>query len=971
MDLAMSFLGGENEVDVFTVLDGINPDLMSVAGEFGVDVPDDALDFFNEIFGDEAGGAKVKFLSVSPEDYYYDLNPARYMQDDLHEKFSDEMVEFILYERDFFKLLFNTEAIYKAIQDFSEGNGNALTNDVLKLLDENKYFVGIVAAALNLSRIIENSPVIDRINERFDGLKNPQIVENEENKYTLTSFYVEFFTAMLLYEGEVTPFNVNDVIWAAYEKTRLHTVHNVSAMTFFLATAPYPYEALMFYNDIYESGIFTAIKSPADLEFLNFLVSAALIFVEPNLTDEEIAYYLPEDYEDLDEWEKRQAYADAIKEAKFFKAKDYIFEYFRVDYPGFYNYLRTVPLFDGKTLKKLVPDIDLQAEILSKQADIIDTYIDIFAYLLSSPDGNYKELVDFVMYFAVIGDLHSALYSEYTGNMLVLRENLIRMKLIMDYFYNDGDYGKSAKDFVYDNIIILGGYFENLLAAVNQNDTDDETAYLELLTGALNSFAFQYYVLNSYISSEQGVVNFTYFPSKGALVEPEIYGFYSRQFNSFARSYRSVAGILSNPAKSASVKTESIKRFVMGLMNDSTGFFSEIGTDKSIHEKMSVFTDVIKDCYTAVISKEFFEENYAPIYDEIEKAFVSYFTVYKDESFFDVLFLYFDAETADKLAVHYMSDDIANLDYAAYRDISRQFTRRSGLIIDYVPKTYLLEVTRVEKLDDRALGTIYGMSSVMGMGVTKYSMKSDITKDKYYFENLYRYGQFTTATALDNGYGFMNFGFTLIYPFIMVMIIVIASGTIAGEYETGSIKLLLIRPYRRSKFLTSKFLFVSICLAAMFLVAYLSLLIIGSLGTPGAENWQGLNSRDVLVVLNAEKIMVMNPFNVITLEFIFYFIHCLMYAIIAVMISTVFRSRAASVAVSVLIFFASTILTALLSSYSWYRFIIFNNTDLFVYMSTGSSLADMNMTLSALIYAAYLILFLGISYAVFKKRDAV
>jgi ABC-2 type transport system permease protein len=149
-------------------------------------------------------------------------------------------------------------------------------------------------------------------------------------------------------------------------------------------------------------------------------------------------------------------------------------------------------------------------------------------------------------------------------------------------------------------------------------------------------------------------------------------------------------------------------------------------------------------------------------------------------------------------------------------------------------------------------------------------------------------------------------------------------------------------------------------------------MLFGRIGVPGLkEGWGGLNSRDALIIFDAKNAFIMKPLDVITLEFIFYYISCLIYTVIAVMISTIFKSRAASVAVSVFVFFASQILSALLSSYSWYRFIIFNNTDFFVYLSTGPSLADMTLGFSAIIYVAYMALFLGLSYYIFEKRDAV
>ncbi|MDR3263297.1 MAG: ABC transporter permease [Clostridiales bacterium] len=976
MDLARSLLSSDLDADVFTVMDGIDSDFLSLAGEFEVDIPTEALSFITDNFGDEA---KVRFLSTAPKDYYAALNPARFLDiAELQKLYSDEMIEFILTDRNFLKLMFNSDAIYRAVQDFSTGKSNALTDDLIKFLEDNRYFVELIGSVMNLYTIIENSPVTDNINAKFEDLKKLNISAVPDDNYTVLSFYTEFFGAMLTYGQEVTLLNVNSVIYYCYEQTRMHTVYNVPAATFFAETAPGPNAMIMFGRDIYNSGIIGAVVNAdsGSFAFFDFMLNAAVMFAGPySMSAAEEALYLPDDYDSMPAGqEKDEAYAQAVKQAKFQAVKEYVFTYLRAEYPGFYSYADTLPLFDVKTLKKLVPDIRLQAEIRAKSAEIVDTYIEMFAAAAqdAAMSGSTDELMEFLMYFAIVGDLHDIIYDTYTARMLDLKDGLLRMKKILDFFSVGG--GKSAQDFIEAEIINLGNDFESLLALVNEQGALSGEEYLEALTDGMELFAARYTDLHTYIRSSAGTISFSYFPSKNATTEPEKYDFYDRQYNNFVRSYRSVSGIVVNPSKSESVKIESIRRFAAGLTSGTEGFFSDMGkNDMTIEQKMAVFLSVTADCYTADIDEEFFETNYRLIYGEMLTAFKSYLSVYKDKDFFDdELYVLFDAETAALLAEYYINGDLSSYSYAEFRDMSRSFTRRASLILDYVPKVYLNEVLIQQNLNDKALGSIYGMISMMGMGTTKYSVKSDIQKDLFYFKSFEMYGSLTGAMSLDNGYGYMNFGISFMSLFIVLIALVIASGTIAGEYETGSIKLLLIRPYRRYKVLTAKLLFVALSLFVMFLFAYLSLMLMGQVGTSGwSENWAGLASRDVLVIMNAENAVIMSPFSIITYEFLFFYINCLMYSFIAVMVSTIFKSRAASVAVSVFVFFASTILTALLSNYSWYKFIIFNNTDFFVYLASGPSLADMSMGFSAVIYIAYMIVILGSAYWIFEKRDAV
>jgi ABC-2 type transport system permease protein len=978
MDIISEYMGGGIETDVFAVIDGINEDLLSVAGELGVDIPTEAMSLMDSYFGD---GEKVKYLTTSPEDYYYSLNPARLFEDELRTRFSDGLADFILYDRSFLELMITTDTLTKALQDFSAGNGNALITDTLKLIRDNAYLVGVAAAAVNLAVILQSSSAIKNINESFEGLKDRSL---KDDGYTVTVFYSEFFGAALNYGGEVTLLNMSDAIAECYEQTRLRTVHGVSASEFFTAAAPRPYDLLLFYRDVYDSGIFAALANPdRDFSFLNFVLETAVLAASPYVLtadDEEKYLELPEDYGDLSGPEKEtayaEAYADAVKRAKFDKVKDFVFGYLEKNYPGYSSYAKNLPLFNAKTLKKLVPDASLQSEILAGAPDIIDIYAKMFGILLNDGADNYKALTDYILYVAALGGFHDALYSSYSGTMTAYASELLRIQKLLNYYYNGGDYGKTSMDFIKDEVFAIGAIFDGLLGLVNDGRSDasyDEKAYLSELTSYVGALNYAYSNLASYVWAGSGEITLGLYKSTGSSVIPEMYDLFERQWRLYSRASRSLYGVLNNSAKTDAVKIESVNRFVSGLKNNAAGFFYRAGQDIPMEEKTAFFMSSFGECYTAEVTEEFFEEKYAFLYGEIIKSFEAYFTAFKGGAIgYSALSSLFGEETAARFLEIYGDGALYGMSYAEFRGVSRVFTRTASLIADYAPKVYVIEVTETQNLNDKALSRIYGMHAMMGYGFTKYSIKSDIQKDLYYLENPEMYGSLTSADALDNGYGFMNFGISFTYIFIIMVALVIASGSIAGEYETGSIKLLLIRPYKRFKVLTAKLLFVAICLAVMYLCAYLFMLAVGRFGLPGWGNWTGFNgARDVLVIFDASRVEIMNPFHVITLEYLFYYIDSLMYAVIAVMVSAVAKSRVASVAVSGGVFFGSTILTALLSSYDWYRFIIFNNTNLFVYMAGGSSLADMTMVFSGVVYIVYLAAVLAAAYITFEKRDAV
>ncbi|MDR3292951.1 MAG: ABC transporter permease [Clostridiales bacterium] len=977
LDLISSAMNGNGEIDIFTMIDGIDSDLLSVASEFGVSIPTAALDMLDEYYGTGSTDALADFLTTDPKDYYAKLNPAKNMTDALRAKgFSEELIEYIQTDRNFLKLIVNSDTLMRAVQDFSQGKPNSLTDDVFTLLENNEYYLEIYGAGSNLAAALSKSFVVSRINRNFASLKDPEL---NDNGYTLEKFYIEYFTALFGY-GNITPTTIDDAIFGAYEQTGLCRRHGVSSVEFFLAVAPGQRDLKELANEIYISGIFQAIAHEPNLALIDFAVNVAVSATAYRPTEEEINACLPAIYFELADAgeltaEEEAAYIeDATAEARFEHTYAYILEYMNGHYKGFYSYLKTLPLFDAKSLAHLVPDPAIQSEIFANQSKIFGTYIDI----ISSLSGDTKALTAFVLYFVAVGDVHQMLYDQYMYNMTSHFQNLLNIKAMLNFFENDGAYGKSSADFLKSIGYSIGEEFEKLLTLLQLEDRndDDQADYLEELTEVFESFSLQYMSSYQYMRAGEGIINYAYFPSKNSTTKPDGYRLYENQYRRFLNNFNKAAATLISPAKSIAIKIETIRKFAVTLMDGTDSFFAHANDTVNYptrEERMKGFSDIVDKCYTAVITKEFYEENYAIIAGQIDDALSALFRVYKDEDAVEVLVDgdYFDRDTVAKYIAIYEENDPGIKLYDNLKYYSRIFTRKATLVADYVPNIYLAKVALDNGLNDKALSKIYGMLSVMGIGITKYSIQRDAQKDLFFFNNIEQYTSLTDAMSLDNGYGFMQFGIGFIYLFIMLITVVIAAATIAGEYETGSVKLLLIRPFRRRQFITAKLLYVGITLFAMFLISFLVMLFFGAVGVPGAEGLKGLVSREVLVIFNAQKTMIMSPLAIIAIEYLLYFVSCFMYACIAVMVSTIFKSRAASVAVSVFVFFASSILTALLSSNDWYKYIIFNNTDWFIYLSTGPSLADMTFGFSVIVYFVYLTVILGATYIIFEKRDAV
>ena len=193
--------------------------------------------------------------------------------------------------------------------------------------------------------------------------------------------------------------------------------------------------------------------------------------------------------------------------------------------------------------------------------------------------------------------------------------------------------------------------------------------------------------------------------------------------------------------------------------------------------------------------------------------------------------------------------------------------------------------------------------------------------------------------------------------------IIIAAGIVAGEFNSGTIKLLLIRPLKRWKILVSKYLAVLLFALDALIILFIASFIVGGIvyGFSGASQ-PYLGFRDGNVI---EINMLWHIFT----TYAYACVNLLMMVTFAFMISTVFRNNSLAVGISLFLLFTGNALVGFLSQHSWVKYILFANTNLMVYVDGAPVAKGMTMTFSLLVLAAYFIGFNVISWLVFSKRD--
>lgn len=204
--------------------------------------------------------------------------------------------------------------------------------------------------------------------------------------------------------------------------------------------------------------------------------------------------------------------------------------------------------------------------------------------------------------------------------------------------------------------------------------------------------------------------------------------------------------------------------------------------------------------------------------------------------------------------------------------------------------------------------------------------------------------------------------------FIILIGIVIAGSIVSEEFNRGTIKLLLVKPYNRFKILMSKFIVCILILLLSIGVIYFSQLLIGGL----INGFDGLASPAIVYDFNANIVKEINIFGYVALLGICKLPIYILLTTLAFTCSTLFTNTAISVAVPFLGYIASSIINqfAIVYNLRWIIYFVTPNWDLSYYLFGGVPIfKGLTLAFSIIICIIYLILLLTISSIVFKKRD--
>lgn len=198
-----------------------------------------------------------------------------------------------------------------------------------------------------------------------------------------------------------------------------------------------------------------------------------------------------------------------------------------------------------------------------------------------------------------------------------------------------------------------------------------------------------------------------------------------------------------------------------------------------------------------------------------------------------------------------------------------------------------------------------------------------------------------------------------------IFVMIVAAGIVANEFSNGTIKFLLINPVKRAKIFWSKYI-TCITLLLGTLIAFFAVhfvfcvIICGTDGLGGVYiSYSDGIAQEQSIILYSLKQYALSGVSLITS------------VTLAFAISSMMKSNAVAIAISIIVELAGTTITLFLHElgHDWARYFIFANTDL-ASISNGAGLfpgQTLGFALGAI--AIYMIIYLFTAYDGFTKRE--
>ena len=291
------------------------------------------------------------------------------------------------------------------------------------------------------------------------------------------------------------------------------------------------------------------------------------------------------------------------------------------------------------------------------------------------------------------------------------------------------------------------------------------------------------------------------------------------------------------------------------------------------------------------------------------------------------------------------------LDYRLEYDIPFSNNEESSLLDSYVEYKSLYDTYSITKNYKN-----------YNEKLTAKEAEKNYYETKYIIENKIEIPEYDTVHAL------IKYDFSSTIFLIIIGIIVVSGSIVADEFNKGTIKQLLLRPYSRTKILMSKYISCLIVFVALLLFRLvLSTIIYGFL-----NGWSSLSIPVIMYNFNTGKVMELSIWTYILIYTIGLLPLYLILLSLAFTLSVISGNNVLAVGVSIVGYIAASIINTFANSikYSIVKFFPTLCWDLTPYWFGGlSPYRYSTFGVSLVVDIVVLILFIAISIFVFNRKE--
>lgn len=202
---------------------------------------------------------------------------------------------------------------------------------------------------------------------------------------------------------------------------------------------------------------------------------------------------------------------------------------------------------------------------------------------------------------------------------------------------------------------------------------------------------------------------------------------------------------------------------------------------------------------------------------------------------------------------------------------------------------------------------------------------------------------------------------------ILVFGVMIAGSIVSEEYNKGTIKSLLITPYKRSSILIAKFITVLIMLLAFIIIAYLMDLLVGGMFL----GFSSLKNHVAIYNLSTKTLEVMSIFKYVLIKLIATLPMIILLVTLAFSVSTIIGSTPFAIVIT----FAGYIGSSIVNSFALYykidilKYFVTTNWDFNEYLFGATSRYNTSLTHAIIVCIVYFLIMIITSILVFKRKN--